>query len=237
MIQLNLLPEVKSKYLSAERTKRLTILSAMAVSGIAIGVVIILGSIAYGTQKARISSLGDSIKEKTSKLQKIDDLNKILTIQNQLNSLTSLHEQKPVVSRLFTFLPQITPTDVDISNLTIKYTDSSIGITGTAPSLESVNKFVDTLKFTEYQTEDDSDKQKAFSAVVLTSFNKAETEANYSISLSFDQSIFNSESKTITLSVPKITSTRSQTEQPDNAIFKAQPTPTPTKNLEEEQDQ
>lgn len=222
MIQLNLLPDIKTKFINTEHTKHLTIVSALSVCGAVIVIVLILLGITYGSQKSKLSSLDSQISTSSSQLQSIDGLNKILTIQNQLNSLTTLHSQKPVISRLFTYLPQITPANVYIGDITIKYEDNSLAINGTANTLELVNKFVDTLKFTDYTSDQSDIKLPAFSSVVLTSFNKAEQAYNYSVTMFFDPVIFSGDYKSISLEVPSITSTRSQTEQPD-LIFQVQP--------------
>jgi Tfp pilus assembly protein PilN len=222
MIQLNLLPDVKTKYISTERTKRLTIMSALAVCGGVIIIVLILVGVTYGSQKSKLSLFESQINISSTQLQSVDGLNKILTIQNQLNSLTALHNQKPVTSRLFTFLPQITPINVYVSDITIKFEDNSLVINGTADTLELVNKFVDTLKFTQYSSDQSEDKLSAFSSVVLASFSKAEKGFNYSATMFFDPAIFSGDYSSISLEVPNITSTRSQTEQPD-LIFQEQP--------------
>lgn len=223
MIQVNLLPDVKIKYAKAERTKHLVLVSAVIISAVAIGVVVIMAGVVYGAQKLRLNSLQSSINKNSTRLQQTDGLSKILTIQNQLNSLTALHSQKPVTSRLFTFLPQITPNEVQISNFTIDFDVSTITVTGTANSLESVNKFADTLKFTKYTTDQNQNQTNAFSQVVLTSFSQADQNASYSITMNFDSAIFSSDNKTVTLVVPKMTTTRSETEQPPS-LFKSQAT-------------
>jgi Tfp pilus assembly protein PilN len=222
MIQLNLVPDVKSKYISAQRKKRTVILSAITVGGVALGIVVLMASYVYLGQKVQLSLLENDIKSNTEKLKKIDGLDKILTIQNQLNVMTDLHSQKPVTTRLFTFLPQITPNDVKIANLDLSYDDGTMQISGTAKSLEAVNKFVDTIKFTDYTTDQNQDKKRAFSSVVLSSFSTSDTDTSYTIALKYDPAIFSRDSKTVSLVVPKITSTRSQTEQP-GALFESKP--------------
>jgi hypothetical protein len=220
MIQLNLLPDVKTKFIKARRTKRLVLLSSITVSCIAIGVVAILGSIVYGAQRVQLRHYDDLITKNTSEINKIEGLNKILTVQNQLNSVGKLHNEKPVTSRLFVFLPQITPSNVQISSLKLNYDDSTMGISGTAASLEDINKFVDTLKFTKYTTDTNQSPTVAFTSVVLGSFSQSDgKKAGYSVAFKFDPAIFNSSNKSVFLAVPKITSTRSQTESPD-ALFK-----------------
>lgn len=214
MIQINLIPEVKAKYIVAKRKKRLVILSSVTISGVFLGITILMASYVYIGQKLQLTSLDNSIKDSAAQLKKVDGLDKMLTIQNQLSALPALHSDKPVTSRLFTFLPQITPTDIKISSLDVNMDDSTIKFTGTAKSIESINKFVDTLKFTDYVTDQNQDKKRAFSTVVLDSFSSNDKESKYTISLKFDPLIFSSENKNVLLIVPKITSTRSQTEQP-----------------------
>ncbi|HPW48071.1 MAG TPA: PilN domain-containing protein [Candidatus Saccharibacteria bacterium] len=225
MIQLNLLPDIKAKYIKAQRNKRTIILSSVIISGVSLGLVILMSSYVYIGQKIRLNMLENNIKANSTKLKNVEGLNKILTIQNQLNRLTELHKQKPVSERLFAYLSQIVPNDVQISSLEVDYKESKMKFTGTAKTLEATNKLVDTLKFTEYMTDQTQDSQRAFSEVVLSSFSVGkDTTAgvNYTIDLKFDPVIFSSDNKTVTLIVPKITSTRSQTEQPD-VLFKAQP--------------
>jgi Tfp pilus assembly protein PilN len=223
MIQLNLLPDIKTKFIGTEHIKHLTIVSALSVCATAIVIVLILVGVTYGSQKSKLNSLENQISVSSAQLQGIDGLNKILTIQNQLNSLTTLHNQKPATSRLFTFLPQITPVNVYVGDITIKYEDNSLAINGTASTLELVNKFVDTLKFTDFVVDQGDTKLPAFSSVVLASFSKSEQAFNYSITMFFDPAIFSGDYTSISLEVPTITSTRSQTEQPD-LIFQELPT-------------
>ena len=89
-----------------------------------------------------------------------------------------------------------------------------------------MNKFVDTLKFTtiDYGDGKAADK-KAFNLVVLSSYSINEKGAGFSISFSYDPDIFKSDKTTLKLVVPKITSTRSETERPTD-LFKINETPT-----------
>jgi hypothetical protein len=201
----------------------MVIVSSIAVSAASVSIILLLASVVYGVQTVQLSQLNKNIKDNTAKLKSIDGLDKILTIQNQLNNITKLHTDKPVVGRLFTFLPQVTPNDVQISTYNISFTEpASIQIQGTAKSLEAVNKFVDTLKFTNYTVDGGTDEKPAFSSVVLSSFGRSDKDASYNITMKYDSAIFSSSNKQVTLVVPKITSTRSQTEQPP-ALFKEQP--------------
>ena len=226
MIELNLLPDVKLKLVKAQRIQRIIIVVSILASAGAIALVVTLFSLNQ-IQKKHISDLNSNIAKNTTKLKNDSQLKKILTVQNQVNSLTALHAQKPAASRLFGYLNQVTPSDVGINSFTIDFNAHTATITGTAPALSSVNKYVDTLKFTDYQILNTQDKKKAFSNVVLSSFaidSKASNPAQaatYTISFSYEPVIFDI-SKEITLIVPKQTTTRSTTEQPTE-LFQAAP--------------
>ncbi len=222
MIQLNLLPDVKAKYVKSQRSKRTVLLGSVIISGAALAIVVLMGTVVYGAQKLQLSLLDDDIKKNSEELKNVDDLDKILTVQNQLAALDGLHSGKPVVSRVFTFLPQITPNDVSISNYDLSLEDNTMNFTGTAKDLVAVNKFVDTLKFTKYITDTNTDQKNAFSEVVLTSFSRSPSSTSYTISVKFDPELFSGAYKSVTLIVPNITTTRSEIERP-SSLFKEQP--------------
>ena len=215
MIQLNLLPEVKLEFMRAERTKRLvTVISAIVVT-VSVAILIILTLIVMVFQKSYTKALTTDITKYSYDLQSTKDLNKILTVQNQLNSLSALHQQKPDTQRIFPYIETITPADVTMSNITIDFEASTMTINGSADSLSSVNKFVDTLKFTVYKQEGET--QKAFTDVVLSTFGRGDKSATYSITLTFNPVIFDN-TQDVTISVPDKVTTRSELEKA-NALF------------------
>lgn len=223
MIQFNLLPNVKLEYVRARRNKRLTLLVAVvtASAALAIMVLLFLGQL---VQKKYSSDLSKDIKTQSSELQNTPELDKILTIQNQLSSLPALHDQKPVATRLLGYVKQVTPAKVSYANMEVNFAEQSMHITGAADSLATINIFVDTLKFTTYKIEGGAEGN-AFSAVVLSSFGRDAKGASYDITFKYDPIIFSNENP-VTLTVPagKIT-TRSETEKPE-ALF--QPLSNPT---------
>jgi hypothetical protein len=230
MAQLNLLPDVKIEYLKTTRDKRLVYSVSMIVIIASVVITLLLVSITYVFQKKNLSDLNKDISTYNQQLENTPDLSKILTIQNQLGTLTGLHEQKAVAARLFDYLPQITPTTANITQLDIDFTEHTMIITGTAPSLDVANTYTDTLKFTTYHmTNTASDitdtSNKAFSDVVLSQFVRNTSGATYTISFKFDSAIFDS-SNAVKLAIPKIISTRSSTEKPTDLFQNAPTTPT-----------
>lgn len=217
MIQFNLLPSIKLEYVKARRNKRITVLACVLVGGFSLSILIVLFIAVQGAQKKYSSDLSADIKTESAKLEAVTDLDKILTIQNQLNSLPGLHDKKPVSAQIFTYMKQVTPAKVSIANIDIAFDTQTMTITGSADTINSVNTFVDTLKFTTYAT-DGAAPVNAFSEVVLSSFGRDDKGASYEITLKYDPTIFDN-TKQVALTVPKgkIT-TRSETEKPD-ALF------------------
>jgi len=223
MIEFNLLPDVKLEYIKARRLKRLVISAAVLVGGASIGLFILLLLFVDVAQKARINSLSGSILSSEVNLKGNNDLNKILTVQKQLQVLPTIEQTIPVPSRTFGYLSQLVPAKANVSSALVNYTTNSMTVTGSADSLSTVNQFVDTLKFSTY-TDGKSTNNPAFNTVVLTSFSYSSaggtaTPASYTISFNFDPKLFASTSN-VTLVVPQVTSTRSVISQPTD-LFKA----------------
>lgn len=223
MIQFNLLPDVKQQYIKAKRQKHTVIVVSLLMAASSLFIFTMLFLTVNIFQKAHLRNLDDDIQASTKTLNGVPDLNKVLTIQNQLSSLPGLHDKKPVTSRLFGYMSQITPANVTIGNLSLNYAEETITITGQADSLSTVNKFVDTIKFTSYKIGEEDQQEKPFSEVVLGTFARDETEATYTINFKFKAAIFDS-SNDAKLVIPKIISTRSETEKPGD-LFKELPKP------------
>ena len=224
MIQLNLLPDVKLEYIKARRTKRLVTLGATIVAGASLAIMVVLFVATNVLQRQHMNNLTKDIEDSSHTLEEEKDLNRILTVQNQLNVLDDLHAKKPAAGRLGTYLGQVVPTSVTVSKLDADFSSNTIQIEGSAPSLGAVNQFIDTLKFTTYDA-GDSGSAKAFSNVVLARFERSDvTEGGdsdpvtYQVTLSFDAVIFDN-TKTIKLTVPATVTTQSADRVDPNTLF------------------
>ncbi len=204
MIQFNLLPDIKIQYLKAKRQKQLVMLASIITVSISIAALVLLIVVVFGVQKKSIADLSSDIKANSTQLKSTQNLNKILTVQNQLNSLPSLHDGKAVVPRLFTFIEQVTPTAASINSLNADFAQHTMVVTGTADTLATVNTFTDGLKFATYHTAAAPKAElPAFSSVVLSNFGRDNKDASYTITLSFAAPLFSEVSDTI-LTVPNI---------------------------------
>ena len=221
MIQFNLLPDIKIQYLKAKRQKHVIVLVATIATLASLGIFILLLTTVFVLQKKNISDLNKDIKSSSEELKSVDDLNKILTVQNQLGALTGLHDEKVVSSRLLDYLTQVTPATASVSKLEVDYATNTMSITGNAAALSIVNTYADTLKFTKFVTGENTEERNAFSEVVLSSFNRDNKGSTYEISLKFDPAIFEN-SEQVALRVPKIITTRSETDKPAETFQGAQ---------------
>ena len=219
MIQFNLLPDIKIQLIRAKRINRLVMLASLSSAAVALTIMILLYSFVNFAQKKHINDVNKDIAKYDKQLRSVQELNKVLTIQNQLNTLTSLHDLKPDTNRLFGYLTAITPNQVSISKVQIDFGTNTLSISGGADSLSTVNKFVDTIKFTSFNLKDQTSQTKSFSSTVLTGFTRSEKQSNYSIETKFDPKIFDSKTL-LDMVVPKIISTRSETEKPA-ALFQS----------------
>ncbi len=222
MTQFNLLPDVKLEYLKAARYKKLVTGISVLVSIVALVTSVLLFSYS-AIQSQQIKSLGSDIKKQGSNISS-SNINDLLTIQNQIASLTSLHEQEPEVSNLDTYLNQLIPTTANIDTISLDFNQHTITMSGSADSLVTINKLVDILKFATYSIKGQSGSQPAFSGVVLQSFSiqsSQNKQAGYSINFNFDPNLFNN-TETITLNVPNQATTRSEIDQP-SILFKPNP--------------
>ncbi len=238
MIQFNLLPDVKLEYIKAQRVKRAVITISGLVVGACIVFILILVSNVYGLQSRHINNVTEDIEKTAAEIKSIDQIDRILTVQSQLGTVNDLHVNKPVMSRIFDFIETVTPSNVNLANIELNHEENTLELIGSTESLAVVNKFVDTLKFTEYYAvdlddngeviesslpDDDDELPLAFTSVVLEDFDLSEEDgtpvATYTIVIEFDEIIFDSLEE-IQLRVRDTITTRSEVDQPE-ALFQA----------------
>lgn len=227
-VQFNLLPDVKLEYIKTERTRNMVTTVSTIAAVVSLGIFVLLFLTVNVVQKQQLTSAKKAADSASKQLQEVEGLSQALTVQNQLTTLVGLHQNKHVSSRIFTYLPQITPTNVNINSLTMDMANNAMTITGTANNHQAVNTFIDTLKFTTFKVNDSDEAQPAFPTVIESSFGIGSTNVTYSLNVVFDSKLFannfvDEEGKSIEpkLSVPKLTTTRSILQISGNPLFNA----------------
>ena len=151
MIEINLIPDVKRELLKAQRMRATVISISIITSIAAAGIVVILLLYILGVQNVRGFVLDNSIKDGNTELQKTEDLSKMLTIQNQLEKVSSLNDQKLMSSRIFDTLSAVIPPDpngVKVSLIAIDAALGTVRIEGQTAGYGSMEVFKKTLDST-----------------------------------------------------------------------------------------
>lgn len=150
MIEINLIPDVKQELIRAERVRSVVISTSITAGLIAIGVVVALSLYVFGVQTVRGALSDDAITKGSQELAGVEDLSKVLTIQNQLSVISNLNDQKKINSRVFDVLLAVVPpapNTVQVSNLLVDAAESTITIEGQSPvgyaALEVFKKTID----------------------------------------------------------------------------------------------
>ncbi len=230
MIQLNLLPDLKKEFINAQKTKGLVVSVSILVTLGALGLSALLFVYVTFVQQLQVNLASDNIKRELTDLKGVDNIDKYLTIQNQLKSLPALHDGKGNTSRLFNFLAVVNPSapnNVTLGALQLTMADHVMTLTGTTATFETLNVFVDTLKNAQVSYKQggqgDPIKQKMFDSVLIQAagFIKSQTSENivgFTIKTTFQDAVFAASNTDVTASVPNITTTPSVTQSP-NPVF------------------
>lgn len=196
MIQFNLLPDVKKEYVKAKRAKRMILSVATLASAGVVGVTILMFTFVHVAQKRHISDLTDDIQTITTEIKSTENLNDILTVQNQLSILPGLHEAKPETSRVFDYLSFVSPATIRITSADLDTRDSSLKVKGSADSIATINKLVDNFKAVTYAVVGSDAETRVYSDVV-TELSGNNEGANFEISMLYDPVIFSNTEQVI----------------------------------------
>ena len=130
--EINLVPDIKYEMIKALKLRNFIFFLCIAVAAGAIGAVAILGGI-VGGQSIALSNRDETLKLASSKINSYDDLNDFLTIQNQLGKLSTISENKKVLSRTFDILSSLIPVGED----TITISELNIDLANNAWSFDA----------------------------------------------------------------------------------------------------
>ena len=136
MIQINLIPEVKLEYLKVERQHRRVVAGSMVTSIVAVAIVAVLG-IFLGGQLVYENILMKNIDKDFAKFKQDNpDGGDLLTLQNQLSTISNLTKQKSKMSnsvKLMSSVSYASGSDVQITGVNVMPGDSIISIEGKSP--------------------------------------------------------------------------------------------------------
>lgn len=157
--EINLVPEVKSQMIKALKLRNLVLFICIVVSAVSVGVVVVLFGIKSGQDIAMASQDG-KLETMSAKLLGYEELGDLVTIQNQLDKLQDLSQNKTVLSRVFGALGVMLPAGDDVvqlSELRVDLSTNALRMEGQADArvdplidyrvLESFKKGVELTKY------------------------------------------------------------------------------------------
>ncbi len=221
-VQFNLLPDVKLEYVKAQRSRSLVTTIAVLVTGVAVAILLVMIFTVEVVQKKQINDAAAAVTTANKELSGISGLNQVLTVQNQLTALSTLHQNKHISSRLMVYLPEIVPSNVQVTQANLDLAANTITISGTASNQLAVNTFIDTLKFAQFKTDSQGAAQPAFTSVVESSFALGGSGATFTITANIDPALFANSGKTPQIILNNQVTTRSVLEDPSNLLFSGQ---------------
>lgn len=176
MIEINLIPDVKLELLKTRRQQTMVISISTIVAIVSIGVVVLMAVYAFAIQGVAEGVIGGQIDDRYKKLTQVKDLSKTLTLQSQLDKLSSVQEDKNVTSRLFDIMSVTIPTDknaVKITRLSLNSEENTIEVEAQAANgYEAMEVFKKTLAQTKLHF--NRDKEAAKPVNIATSISEGE---------------------------------------------------------------
>jgi Tfp pilus assembly protein PilN len=212
MIEINLVPDVKQELIKAQRIRSTVITGAIIIGFISIAVVVLLAIYVFAIQTVRGNIEDTSINDGSAKLEKVTDLSKTLTIQNQLTQIDQLNSQKSIDSRLFDVLQAIipaSPNDVTISALSLDSVGGTITIQGQAPNgYSAAEVFKKTISDAQVNFSGTGGGQSAALASDISLSNTSYGDSTgaevlrFTISFTYDPDVFSPASTNVSINVP-----------------------------------
>ncbi len=159
MYEINLVPDIKDQMIKAQRVRNFIFFICIVVSAAAVGVVLLL-LVVKGAQDIKLSGQDKKLEQMSLKVNSYKDLNELLTLQNQLNKIDEISQNRKVFSRVFSIISTLLPTSADkitISELNVNLGENTLTIDGQADAgeqpdidfrvLETFKKNVSVMKY------------------------------------------------------------------------------------------
>lgn len=143
--EINLVPDIKDEMIKTLKLRNFIFFLCIVVAAASVGITIVVGLI-MGGQELAINSKKQTIDKLSSKINSYSDLKDFLTIKDQLSDISTLTNNKQVLSRTFNILSSLIPTGADtitISELNVNLQDSQPTFTFDAQADAGKEPFID----------------------------------------------------------------------------------------------
>ena len=214
MIQINLVPDIKQEFLRARKVRNLAI-SLSTLIGVASVALVVVLSIVLGIQYGLERYVDGQIDKSYAELTQNEDLSDIVTIQNQLGTISGQHDNKSMDSRLFAVLSAINPSAPDDSQFTsVKLIpdEATLEIEGMTsggyPATVALKKTIEntSISYTDLAF-DEAQTAPLATSVAIDESNYAEDSdgrrvVRYKISIAYNDILFGNTAKKLQIVAP-----------------------------------
>lgn len=190
-VRINLLPEARLTKLRNEKTKKVTTLICIVVSGL-VGAVIVLLLLYLGTQNLIAARNNDKMKQLKSDIEsKQTVINEAAQFHKALTESNRLDENRIYLSKIFDVTSKSTPKE---SRLTDFAVDSDYNVTASvkAKDYETVSRFIVALQNynVTYGQVDGLEKKPVFHNLAIDTVTKKQNEdATFDVTYSVDKDL------------------------------------------------
>ncbi len=166
LVQVNLVPDVKQELINAQRLRNRVITISVLVGIIAVAITVVLASITFGAQQIVLSSQEKNIDKGFEEFKNKPGVDQVLTLQNQLSKINSLHDSKPITSRVFNLIVTMLSgetKDIKISKIQLNSDTGEIFLEAhSVEGFSAVEKLQKTIleTYIQYQDGDNPDMIK-----------------------------------------------------------------------------
>jgi len=140
--EINLVPDIKGEMIKALKLRNLTFFICIVVAAASFALTAVVAAVAGG-QQAIVDGKKDTITELSKKINSYDDLDNFLTIKDQLGNLSTIADNKKVLSRTFGLLTALFPSTITISELSINLSSSNPVISFDAQANADTPPYID----------------------------------------------------------------------------------------------
>ena len=143
--EINLVPDIKNEMIKTIKLRNRIFFICTLVISFSIGIIIILSLVVSGQQMA-LESKKTTLENLSSKINSYSDFNDFLTIKNQLDNISTLTDNKKVLSRTFNILSALLPNNSDtitISELNINLSEENPTFSFDAQANSGTEPFID----------------------------------------------------------------------------------------------
>ncbi len=143
--EINLVPDIKDEMIKTLKLRNFIFFLCIAVAAISVGATVLIGLV-MGGQQIAIDNKKGTIDNLSSKLNSYTDLNDFLTIKSQLDDISTLTDNKKVLSRTFNILSALIPTGADtitISELNVNLAEEQPTFTFDGQANAGTEPFID----------------------------------------------------------------------------------------------